>query len=114
MAPKSKRCKSPRSTLRCLVRDGEKLPLLRDIALLDTRVTVVDAVTFFHVFDDPRMLADVEENRSQLPEGDSRTITDLLIDQIEFADIILLNKTDLVPTKDMEAPTKDMEAIEKV
>ncbi|KAH7487859.1 hypothetical protein KRP22_013445 [Phytophthora ramorum] len=89
-----------------LVRDGEKLPLLRDIALLDTCVTVVDAATFFHVFDDPRMLADVEENRSQLPEGDSRTITDLLIDQIEFADIILLNKTDLVPTKDVEAIEK--------
>ncbi|KAL4117282.1 hypothetical protein PRIC2_011274 [Phytophthora ramorum] len=66
-----------------LVRDGEKLPLLRDIALLDTCVTVVDAVTFFHVFDDPRMLADVEENHSQLPEGDSRTLTDLLIDQID-------------------------------
>ncbi|GMF35021.1 unnamed protein product [Phytophthora fragariaefolia] len=89
-----------------LVRDGEKLPLLRDIALLDTCVTVVDAATFFHVFDDPRMLADVEENRSQLPEGDTRTITDLLIDQIEFADVILLNKTDLVPAKDVEAIEK--------
>ncbi|KAF1772747.1 P-loop containing nucleoside triphosphate hydrolase [Phytophthora cactorum] len=89
-----------------LVRDGEKLPLLRDIALLDTCVTVVDAATFFHVFDDPRMLADVEENRSQLPEGDTRTITDLLIDQIEFADIILLNKTDLVSAKDVEAIEK--------
>ncbi|KAG7377662.1 hypothetical protein PHYPSEUDO_011164 [Phytophthora pseudosyringae] len=87
-------------------RDGEKLPLLRDIALLDTCVTVVDAATFFHVFDDPRMLADVEENRTQLPEGDTRTITDLLIDQIEFADIILLNKTDLVPAKDVEAIEK--------
>ncbi|CAH0478206.1 unnamed protein product [Peronospora belbahrii] len=89
-----------------LVRDGKKLPLLRDIALLDTCVTVVDAATFFHVFDDPRMLADVEENRKQLPEGDTRTITDLLIDQIEFADIILLNKTDLVSTKDVEAVEK--------
>ncbi|ETI35040.1 hypothetical protein F441_18458, partial [Phytophthora nicotianae CJ01A1] len=89
-----------------LVRDGEQLPLLRDIALLDTCVTVVDSATFFHVFDDPRMLADVEENRKQLPEGDTRTITDLLIDQIEFADIILLNKTDLVPAKDVEAIEK--------
>jgi G3E family GTPase len=86
-----------------LVHGGEKLPLLRDIALLDTCVTVVDAATFFHVFDDPRMLADVEANRKQLPEGDTRTITDLLIDQIEFADIILLNKTDLVSAKDVEA-----------
>ncbi|CAH0493705.1 unnamed protein product [Peronospora farinosa] len=89
-----------------LVRDGKKLPLLRDIALLDTCVTVVDAATFFHVFDDPRMLADVEENRKQLPEGDTRTITDLLIDQIEFADIILVNKTDLVSAKDIEAIEK--------
>ncbi|CEG42436.1 Cobalamin synthesis protein [Plasmopara halstedii] len=89
-----------------LVRNGETLPLLRDIALLDTCVTVVDAATFFHVFDDPRMLADVEANRSQLPEGDTRTITDLLIDQIEFADIILLNKTDLVSSKDLEAIEK--------
>lgn len=89
-----------------LVRDGETLPLLRDIAQLDTCVTVVDAATFFHVFDDPRMLADIEEHRSQLPEGDSRTLTDLLIDQIEFADVILLNKTDLVPAKDVEAIEK--------
>uniref|UniRef100_A0AAV1V1E4 CobW C-terminal domain-containing protein n=1 Tax=Peronospora matthiolae TaxID=2874970 RepID=A0AAV1V1E4_9STRA len=89
-----------------LVRDGKKLPLLRDIAQLDTCVTVVDAATFFHVFDDPRMLADVEANREQLPEGDTRTITDLLIDQIEFADIILVNKTDLVPAKDVEAIEK--------
>lgn len=89
-----------------LVRDGKALPLLRDVAQLDTCVTVVDAATFFHVFDDPRMLSDVEANRSQLPEGDTRTITDLLIDQIEFADIILLNKTDLVPVKDVEAIEK--------
>lgn len=89
-----------------LVRDGEMLPLLRDIAQLDTCVTVVDAATFFHVFDDPRMLADIEEHRSQLPEGDSRTLTDLLIDQIEFADVILLNKTDLVAAKDVEAIEK--------
>ncbi|RLN45247.1 hypothetical protein BBJ29_002530 [Phytophthora kernoviae] len=89
-----------------LVRNGETLPLLRDIAHLDTCVTVVDAATFFHVFDDPRMLADIEEHRSQLPEGDTRTLTDLLIDQIEFADVILLNKTDLVPAKDVEAIEK--------
>lgn len=89
-----------------LVRDGEKLPLLKDIAHLDTCVTVVDAASFFHVFDDTRMLADVEEHRSQLPEGDTRTLTDLLIDQIEFADVILLNKTDLVSSKDVEAIKK--------
>ncbi|KAL4111169.1 hypothetical protein PRIC1_002850 [Phytophthora ramorum] len=49
-----------------LVRDGEKLPLLRGIMLLDTCVIVIDAAMFF--YDDPRMLADVEENRSQLPD----------------------------------------------
>lgn len=94
-----------------LVRDGTKLPLLRDIAVLDTCVTVVDAASFFHVFDDPRMLADIEEHRSQLPEQDSRTLTDLLCDQIEFADIILLNKTDLVPPADVESIEKVLQRL---
>ncbi|KAL4162200.1 hypothetical protein PRNP1_002747 [Phytophthora ramorum] len=78
-----------------LVRDGEKLPLLRGIMLLDTCVIVIDAAMFF--YDDPRMLADVEENRSQLP--DTYRSADR---PIEFSDIFLFNKTDLVPAKDVE------------
>lgn len=84
----------------------KKMPLLRDIAVLDTCVTVVDVGNFFSTFDDPRMLLEIEEHRAQLPEQDMRTLTDLLCDQIEFADVIVLNKTDLVPTADVDAIEK--------
>ncbi|TMW57849.1 hypothetical protein Poli38472_013323 [Pythium oligandrum] len=79
-----------------------QLPVLKDIAELDTCVTVVDAANFFNVFEDPRMLVQIEEHKNQLPEMDTRTLTDLLVDQIEFADVIVLNKTDLVPKSEVE------------
>ncbi|WP_280509403.1 GTP-binding protein [Nocardia farcinica] len=66
---------------------------LGDLARLDTMVTVVDASTF---------LAEVVRGHTlasrdlQAGEGDERTIADLLVDQVEFADVLLLNKTDLV------------------
>jgi G3E family GTPase len=82
--------------------DGQKLPLLKDIAELDTCVTVVDAGNFFQVFEDHRMLAQIEEHKNELPEQDTRTLTDLLVDQIEFADVIVLNKTDLVPPAELQ------------
>lgn len=85
---------------------GKHVPLLRDIAMLDTCVTVVDVANFFSTFDDPRMLVDIEEHRAQLPEQDTRTLTDLLCDQIEFADVIVLNKTDLVSAQDVAAIEK--------
>ena len=60
---------------------------------LDTMVTVVDANRFWHDFASGETLLD----RSQAAdETDEREIVDLLIDQIEFANVILLNKTDLV------------------
>ncbi|MGX1262526.1 G3E family GTPase [Rossellomorea marisflavi] len=60
---------------------------------LDTMVTVVDANRFWHDFSSGETLLD----RSQAAdETDEREIVDLLIDQIEFANVILLNKTDLV------------------
>lgn len=96
----------PSMQLSELFPQGQKMPLLRDIAVLDTCVTVVDVGNFFSTFDDPRMLVDVEEHRTQLPEQDTRTLTDLLCDQIEFADVIVLNKTDLVPAVDVDAIEK--------
>ena len=66
---------------------------LDDVARLDTMVTVVDALNF------PRDLADadsLQERGESLGEDDERTVADLLVDQIEFADVILLSKTDLV------------------
>lgn len=66
---------------------------LSDVATLDTMVTVVDAANFLNDFDEAKYLQDTEEN---LGEEDERTVADLLTDQIEFADVILLSKSDLV------------------
>ncbi|WP_107659735.1 GTP-binding protein [Nocardia suismassiliense] len=70
--------------------DGFKLG---DIARLDTMVTVVDASTFLAEVARGQALA---ERNLQAGEGDARTIADLLVDQVEFADVLLVNKTDLV------------------
>lgn len=66
---------------------------LGDIARLDTMVTVVDASTFLAEVARGQALA---ERNLQAGEGDARTIADLLVDQVEFADVLLVNKTDLV------------------
>ncbi|MEV5836222.1 GTP-binding protein [Nocardia sp. NPDC052112] len=70
--------------------DGCKLG---DIARLDTMVTVVDAATFLAEIARGQTLA---ERNLEVGEGDTRTIADLLVDQVEFADVLLINKTDLV------------------
>ncbi|MDR5171174.1 GTP-binding protein [Methylobacillus flagellatus] len=66
---------------------------LSDIARLDTMVTVVDAFNFLRDYASRDMLA---ERGSSMGEGDERTVVDLLIEQVEFCDVIVLNKTDLV------------------
>lgn len=68
---------------------------LSDVARLDTMVTVVDAVNLLSDFCSTDFLRDRGES---LGEEDERNIVDLLTDQIEFADVIILNKTDLVDT----------------
>jgi G3E family GTPase len=66
---------------------------LGDVSQLDTMVTVVDAFNFTREFSE----ADYIRNRGEsLGEDDDRTVADLLVDQIEFADVILVSKTDLV------------------
>ncbi|MEV5593893.1 GTP-binding protein [Streptomyces sp. NPDC052496] len=66
---------------------------LGDLARLDTMVTVVDAVNFHGEL----VRGDGLTERGLAPyEDDERTISDLLIDQIEFADVLVLNKLDLV------------------
>ncbi|MBF6211171.1 GTP-binding protein [Nocardia puris] len=70
--------------------DGFKLG---DIARLDTMVTVVDASTFLGEVVRGEALA---ARDLQAGDGDERTIADLLVDQVEFADVLLINKTDLV------------------
>ena len=66
---------------------------LGQVSRLDTMVTVVDAASFLRDYNAAEALQDRGES---LGEEDHRTVTDLLIDQIEFADVIVLNKLDLV------------------
>ncbi|WP_422744359.1 GTP-binding protein [Mycobacterium sp. WMMD1722] len=66
---------------------------LGQLARLDTLVTVVDCSTFLAEVAKGEALADRDMSAG---EGDARSIADLLVDQVEFADVILLNKTDLV------------------
>ena len=64
---------------------------LGDVARLDTMVTVVDAVNLLRDYASHDFLRDRGES---LGEDDRRTLVDLLVDQIEFADVIVLNKVD--------------------
>ena len=66
---------------------------LEDVASLDTMVTVVDANNFEQDFDSLDKLTD---RGQEVGTDDVRSIVDLLVDQIEFADVILLNKIDTV------------------
>ena len=66
---------------------------LSKAAKLDTMVTVVDAVNFIKDYEEAKYL---QESGESLGEDDERSVADLLVDQIEFADVILLSKTDLV------------------
>jgi G3E family GTPase len=63
---------------------------------IDTMVTVVDCFNFFKDFSTNELL--VDRALTDI-EGDFRTIVNLLTDQIEFANVIILNKTDLVDIK---------------
>jgi G3E family GTPase len=71
---------------------------LSDVAELDTMVTVVDALNFLKDYDDATELS---EKGIGLSDEDDRTIVDLLVDQIEFANVIVISKSDLVAKKDL-------------
>lgn len=71
---------------------------LSRFSYVDTMVTVVDAFNFLKDFSSPQYL--VDRNLTDI-EGDDRTIVNLLTDQVEFANVILLNKTDLVLKADL-------------
>ena len=72
---------------------------LGDTAAVDTMVTVVDAANFLRDFDSQDNL---RERDMGMSDEDERTIVDLLTDQIEFANVIVINKCDLVEPKDIE------------
>ena len=75
---------------------------LSDVADLDTMVTVVDAVNFLKDYEEAKNL---QETGESLGEEDDRSVTDLLVDQVEFADLILISKTDLATPSEIERLT---------
>ena len=76
--------------------DGQSLA---DVATLDTMVTVVDSVNFIKDYDEAK---DLQEAGESLGEDDHRSVADLLVDQVEFADVLLVSKTDLVKKEDVK------------
>ncbi len=85
--------------------DGETLS---SVARLDTMVTVVDALNFLREYQEA---ASLQERGLVEDEDDERTITDLLIEQVEFADVIVVNKTDLVEESEAQALTAILRAL---
>jgi G3E family GTPase len=75
---------------------------LSDVSRLDTMVTVVDAVNFMKDYDEAKEL---KEKGEHLGDEDERSVADLLVDQVEFADVILISKTDLVDVSTLERLT---------
>lgn len=72
---------------------------LSDIARIDTMVTVVDAKNFLK---DYKASKSLKSRKLEAGEEDERTITDLLIDQVEFADVIVVNKIDLISEEEKQ------------
>ena len=72
---------------------------LSDVSRLDTMVTVVDAANLIKNYSSTDFLKDKGEVAG---EADERTLVDLLVEQIEFANVVLLNKVDLVSEKELK------------
>ena len=79
--------------------EDEEGESLSQLAELDTMVTVVDAGNFMKDFGS---WDDLTDRRMGLDETDDRNIVDLLVDQVEFANVIIINKTDLITPYDLE------------
>ncbi|QRK05961.1 zinc metallochaperone GTPase ZigA [Archangium violaceum] len=77
---------------------------LGEVARLDTLVTVVDAFNFLR---DWEQAEDLRDRGLAAGEEDERTVVDLLVEQVEFADVLVVNKTDLVTPTQVE----ELEAI---
>jgi G3E family GTPase len=72
---------------------------LNDLARLDTMVTVVDARNFL---EDYHSVEDLQERGQAVSDEDGRTLAHLLTDQVEFANVILINKTDAVTEEELD------------
>ncbi|MFZ4402881.1 MAG: zinc metallochaperone GTPase ZigA [Pseudobdellovibrionaceae bacterium] len=81
---------------------------LSDFARLDTMVTVVDAKNFLKDYQQSKSL---KSKKMQASDEDERTITDLLVDQVEFADVIVLNKLDLISPEEKNELTSILKSL---
>ena len=81
---------------------------LSDVARIDTMVTVVDAANLLKDYSSQDFLADRGES---LGEDDKRPLVQLLVDQIEFADVIVLNKVNEVAPADLTTVRKLVRAL---
>ena len=85
--------------------DGNSLSSVAD---LDTMVTVVDGVNFIKDYDEAQYL---QEKGESLGEEDERSVADLLVDQVEFADVILISKTDLITEQEVNRLTAILKSL---
>lgn len=81
---------------------------LSDIARLDTMVTVVDAVNLLKDYSSTDFLHDRGETAG---DGDERALVDLLVEQIEFADVVVLNKVSSATPEQCDAARKIIQAL---
>ena len=81
---------------------------LSDVASLDTMVTVVDAINFLKDYDEAK---DLQETGESLGEDDQRSVADLLVEQVEFADVILISKTDIAKATEVDRLTAILQTL---
>ena len=92
------------------VNENENIDLSR-FSYIDTMVTVVDGFNFFKDFGSAETLEDIKATNI---ENDKRTIVNLLVDQIEFANVIILNKTDLISGTQLQYLTATLKKLNPV
>lgn len=91
--------------------EDEEGQSLKDVAKIDTMVTVVDALNLLADFNSQDLLA----HRGQTAgEEDNRTLANLLAEQIEFADVIVVNKIDLVSPEQKQMVISAIKALNPV
>jgi G3E family GTPase len=83
---------------------------LSDLARLDTLVTVVDSVNFMRDYLNAQSLKEIN---AELGEDDERNIADLLIEQIEFSNVILISKVDLISSDEFKNLTGILESLNR-
>ncbi|MFT4325987.1 MAG: GTP-binding protein [Candidatus Woesearchaeota archaeon] len=88
--------------------DMEDGKSLKDVAELDTMVTVVDAFNFSNEYNSVETLKD---RKQEVGEDDERTVVDLMIDQLEFANVVVVNKADLVDKDHLDMVHKMIRSI---